>query len=253
VPAPSPCPGPCNNAWRRAETALNETGAEHHITPVWGQPVQCYACVETTRAQLLNLPALLATALNEALYGTPTKLTGTIGRISVVTWPGEACRLLVDRIVSEMTELHADILKLRGVWSPDHAVLPAIAANEAGHIAAIVRSLAGHWGWAMQCHPAATESYGKGNANPGSQVAGWHHSLQRFTKQDEQREVRRLAPCPGCRGPYLVESADLRLVDDQPYIECRDPDCRRIMTSAEYDRYVKELTAAISVEDIVAA
>lgn len=247
------CPGPCNNAWRRAETALTEAGTEHHIKPAWGEPVQCYGCVEATRTQLLELPALLAAVLDEALDGTPTKLTGTIGRISVVTWPGEACRLFVDQIVEGMTILQADILTLRGTWGEEHGPLPTIAPNEAGHIAAIVRSLDGNWDWAMQHHPAASESYGKGNANPGSQVTGWHYALERFTKTDEQRDIKRLAPCPGCRGPYLVESRDLRLVDNEPYIECRDQDCRRIMTSAEYDRYVKDLTGAISVEDIIAA
>lgn len=240
------CPGPCNNAWRRAETALKETGTEHHIKPAWGEPVQCHTCVETTHAQLLALPALLTAALNEAIDGTPTKLTGTIGRTSVVTWPGEACRLFVDRIVEGMTVLQADILTLQGIWNEDHALLPTIAPNEPRHIAAIVRSLAGHWNWAMQYHPAADEPYGKDNANPGSQVAGWHQALQRFTKTDEQRETKRLAPCPRCHSPYMVESRDLRLVDDQPYIECRVPDCQRIMTRAEYDRYVEELNAAIT-------
>ncbi|NUP39174.1 MAG: hypothetical protein HOY76_19710 [Streptomyces sp.] len=242
---PAPCPGPCNNAWRRAEAALNETGTEHHITPAWGDPTQCWGCVQATRAQLLELPALLAAVLNEALDGTPTKLTGTIGRSSIVTWPGEACRLFIDRIVEGMTVLQADILILRGYWNPEHEPLPTLAPNEAGHIAAIVNSLDAHWGWAMQNHPCADEQYGQGGANPGSQVTGWHHALQRFTKQDEQRDVKRLAPCPRCKGPYLVESTELRLVDDEPYIECRDPDCRRIMTTAEYDRYVKDLNEAI--------
>lgn len=244
--SPTPCPGSCNNAWRRAEEAAADTGTEHHIKPAWGEPTQCHGCVEATRTQLLELPALLIAVLDEALDGTPTRLTGTIGRISIVTWPGEACRLFVDRIVEGMTILQADILTLHDVRGVQREPLPTIAPNEGRHIAAIAGSLAAHWDWAMQHHPAAGESYGRGNANPGSQVAGWHHALQRFTKQDEQRDVKRLAPCPRCHGPYLFESRELRLVDDEPYIECRDPDCRRIMTSAEYDRYVKELNAAIS-------
>lgn len=242
---PAPCPGPCNNAWRRAETARAAAGTEHHITPAWGQPTQCYGCVDGTREDLLAIPRLLANVLDEAIDGTPTRLTGTIGRTSNVSWPGEACRLFVDRIVEGMTVLQADILILRGFWNAEQEPLPTLAPNEASHIAAIVNSLAAHWDWAMQHHPAAHESYGPDNGNPGSQVAGWHRALQRFTKQDEQREVKRLAPCPRCKGPYLVESRELRLVDDQPYIECRDPDCQRVMTTAEYDRYVKDLNAAI--------
>jgi hypothetical protein len=34
-------------------------------------------------------------------------------------------------------------------------------------------------------------------------------------------------------------------VDDKPYIECRDPDCKRIMTQSEYDAYVKALNESI--------
>lgn len=241
---PAPCPGPCNNAWRRAETALAEAGTEHHIQPAWGQPTQCWGCVETTRAQLAALPRLLAADMHlEALYGTATKLTGTIGRISVAAWPGQATMLFVDTIVSGMEELQTDILKLQKIWHADYEPAPVVRNGE--NIKGITRVLLAHWNWAMQNHPAADEPYGRDNANPGSQVSGWYRSVLRFTKQDEQRDVQRLAPCPRCQGPYLVESRDLRLVDDRPYIECKDPDCQRVMTSAEYDAYVKTLTGQV--------
>lgn len=242
---PVPCPGPCNNAWRRAEESLDATGTEHYIQPAWGQPTQCYACVDRTREQLGELPGLLAAVLNEAIDGTATKLTGTIGRITVPTWPGQASRLLVDRIVGEMAELQADILVQRGLWPAEKRPAPGTAPNETAHIAAIANTLCAHWEWAMQHHPAGDEPHGRDNANPGGQASGWYWAALSFTKQDEQRDVQRLAPCPRCHGPYLFESRELRLVDDQPYIECRDPDCRRIMTRAEYDRYVKELNASI--------
>lgn len=242
---PTTCPGPCNNAWRRAETVLADTSTPHTIQPAWGQPAQCWGCVDRTRQQLEELPKLLAAALKEALEGTPTKLAGTIGRISAPVWPGQASRLLVDRIVSEMAELQADILTLRGIWHPDHAVTAGTGPDEERRIAAIATSLTAHWEWAMQNHPAAGEPYDRGNANPGSQADGWYRTLQRFTKNHEQWDERRLAPCPRCHGPYLVESRDLRLVDDKPYIECRDPDCCRIMTHAEYTAYVKAMGESI--------
>ena len=237
---PTPCPGPCNNAWRRAEAIAEETGTPHHITPAWGRPVQCYGCVDRTRGELAELPSLLGDVLGEALEGTPTKLTGTIGRITVATWPGQASRLLVDRIVGEMAELRADIFVRRGIWAEGHEV-----RGEDRLIGDIWRGLNGYWEWAMQNHPAAGEPHDRDNANPGGQVTGWHRTCQRFTKQDEQRDVKRLAPCPRCHGPYLVESRELRLVDDKPYIECRDPDCKRIMTQSEYDSYVKALNESI--------
>jgi Zn-finger nucleic acid-binding protein len=179
--------------------------------------------------------------------GTRTKTTGTIGRISVASWPGQASRLLVDRIVGEMAELQADILKTRGIWREDQPAGHGTAANEPAHIRSIATTLLSHHDWAMQQHPAAWEPWGRDNANPGGQVAAWHRTCLYFTKQDEQRDVRRLAPCPRCRGPWLVESRELRLaIDEQPYIECRDPDCQRVMTRSEYDAYVKALNAAIS-------
>ncbi|MCW7941672.1 hypothetical protein AAW14_06410 [Streptomyces hygroscopicus] len=240
---PAPCPGPCNNAWRRAETTREQTGTEHHIQPSWGQPAQCWGCVDRTRQQLAELPELLTAIHLEALYGTTAKLTGTIGRAGTVSWPGQPARLLIDRIVGEMTELQTDILKLRNIWSSDFE--PGPITSEGRHITGLVRTLDAHWDWAMQNHPAADESYDRENANPGGQVAGWYHAALRFTKQDEQRDVQRLAPCPRCEGPYLVESRDLRLVGDRPYIECKDPDCRRVMTGDEYDAYVKTLTGQV--------
>lgn len=243
---PTACPGPCNNAWRRAEQVATETGTEHAIKPAWGEPVHCDSCVDHTRQRLAELPGLLAAVLVEAVAGTPAKQTGTIGRVTVASWPGQSSRLLIDRIVGEMAELEADVLKLRGIWAADQAPQHGTAAVEGRHINGITNALWAHCDWAMQHHPAAWEPWGRGNANPASQVAGWHRTCLVFTKQDEQRDVKRLAPCPRCHGPYLVESRELRLVNDQPYIECRDPDCGRIMTRAEYDAYVKAMNGAIS-------
>lgn len=264
---PTPCPGPCNNAWRRAEQATVDTGAEHAIKPAWGDPTHCWACVDYTRQRLTQLPALLTDVLREAVMGTRTKQTGTIGRITVASWPGQASRLLIDQIVGEMAELRADILELRGMSASPKPVAgarnaEAVAAlwadyrtnhglatsvgRERHWLHATIQTLTAHCDWVMQNHPAAWEPWGRGNANPGGQVSAWHRACLVFTKQDEQRDVRRLAPCPRCRGPWLVESRELRLaVDEQPYIECRDPDCQTIMTRREYDRYVRETNAAI--------
>jgi hypothetical protein len=71
------CPGPCNTAWRRAEEVAADTGTEHHITPAWGQPVQCDSCVERARRQLGELPALLAAVHLEAIHGSRSPSTAT--------------------------------------------------------------------------------------------------------------------------------------------------------------------------------
>lgn len=236
-PAAKTCPGPCNNAWRRAETALAETGAEHHLSPNWGQPTQCQSCVDRTRQNLTELPELLAAIHLEALHGTPAKLTGTIGRITTATWPGQAARLLIDRILGEMTELQADILVLRGIW-PD-GTRPD-ASSEGRLIGSTSRALLAHWDWAMQCHPAATEPHTAGNANPGGQVATWHRSAQFFTRRDNPR-VQMSAPCPRCHLKSLSHS------NGESYISCRNPECELLLSREEYDQRAKEMAGAIVI------
>ncbi|RCH70464.1 hypothetical protein DT019_02965 [Streptomyces sp. SDr-06] len=244
---PTPCPGPCNNAWRRAEEVLAETGTEHHLTPAWGQPVQCDGCVAHARQRLVEIPELLAAAHLEALHATRSPSTATIHTRSsdAPAWPGQAARLLTETILDEMEELATDVLTLRGIWRDDHQP-SRDGITEGRRISDCAHILDAHLDWMMQNHPAATELHDRGNANPGGQIRGWHAAATRFIKAHPQFDVRKLAPCPRCKGPYLAESRDLRLVDDRPYIECRDPDCQRILTSAEYDVYVKALAAVVA-------
>lgn len=246
MPTPAPCPGPCNNAWRRAENLREEDGTEHHLTPAWGQPTQCDGCGSRARQQLTELPELLAAAHLEALHGTRPRNVATIHSRPAdnPAFPGQAARLLVDSIVGEMEELAHDVLVLRRIRTsdtPEHT-----GRREGQRITTTARTLAAHLDWMMQHHPAARESHDRDNANPAGQIRHWHGAAQRFIRAHEQRDVEKMAPCPRCHGPYLAESRDLRLVDDRPYIECRDPDCRRILTTAEYERYVKELAQAVS-------
>ncbi|MDR3082110.1 MAG: hypothetical protein LBV60_14500 [Streptomyces sp.] len=238
----APCPGPCNNAWRRAETVLAETGIEHHLTPTWGQPVQCDNCVERARRQLDELATLLAAVHLEATHAGRSPVAASVGPSAgaEAAFPGQAPLVLIERILGEMEELVSDLLDLRGLTG---------AANSRGpdgaRINSALRSLTAHLDWAMQCHPAADEPHGPGNANPGGQIHSWYSAAKRFVKDHPQREVQRLGPCPNCKGPYLVQSTDLRLVNDLPYIECRDPDCQRVFTTPEYNAYMKQLTKAL--------
>ncbi|MFE9844689.1 hypothetical protein [Streptomyces goshikiensis] len=244
----TPCPGNCNSAWRRAETLLEETGTEHTLTPAWGRPVQCDACLERARHQLAEIPELLAAVQLESVYGTHAPSTATIGSrgsSDAPAWPGQAARLLLEAILDEMEELTADVLTRRKIWAADTEPTRS-GITEGRRITDAARRLGAHLDWMMQHHPAASEPHDRGNANPAGQIRGWHGAAQRFIKAHPQHDVRRLAPCPRCHGPYLAESRELRLVGDRPYIECRDPDCQRILTSDEYDAYVKGLATGIS-------
>lgn len=244
---PHPCPGPCNNAWRRAEALADEAGDQNHITPAWGQPVQCYGCVERARRQIDELPELLTAVQLEAVYGARPQSTATIHSRpnDAPAWPGQAARLLIDNLLGEMEELEGDILVQRHIRKAE-AEYDVNGIREGQRITTTCRTLAAHLEWMAQQHPCADEPHDQGNANPLGQIRHWHAAAQRFTKAHPQHDVRKMAPCPRCKGPYLAESRDLRLVDDKPYIECRDPDCRRIMTTAEYDTYVKALAAVVT-------
>jgi hypothetical protein len=232
--SPTPCPGPCNNAWRRAEAAAAEVGTEHHISPAWGQPIQCYGCVDRGRDQLAELPELLAAVHLEAIYGTPAKLTGTIGRVGAPTWPGQASRLLIDRILGEMEELASDILMQRGLGQPTRS------GSEGRVITRTVTLLLAHWEWAMQNHPAATEPHDRDNANPAGQVASWHRSAQFFTARNNPR-VQMAAPCPRCHLKTLAHS------NGESYISCRNPECEVLLSREEYDERTKQIANAIIV------
>lgn len=228
MPTPQPCAGACNNAWRRAQATLADTGTEHALTPTWGRPAHCDGCVTRTRHHLAALPELLAAIHLEAVHGTHSKTTGTIGRIHIAVWPGEASRLLTDHIAGGMTDLATDIAHLRGINTPH-------AGTEATRINAAARTLAAHWDWAMQHHPCATEPWETGSGNPGSQAASWHRMALRFTRQDRRRE-QLIAPCPQC---------DLRTLardDGDTYIECRNPNCGILLTDSEYRDHTRNLT-----------
>ncbi|MFD9630069.1 hypothetical protein [Streptomyces violascens] len=236
------CPGSCNNAWRRAEALLEESGTEHYLTPVWGQPVQCDGCVECARQHLAELPELIAAVHLEATHASRSPVTATIGSGASIepAFPGQAPLVLIEAVLGAMEELESDVLNLRGLSEGR-----IFEGPEGNRINSTVRFLDAHLDWMMQNHPAADEPHHPNNANPGGQIHGWYGATKRFVKDGPQREVQRLGPCPNCKGPYLVQSTDLRLVNDLPYIECRDPDCQRVFTTPEYNAYMKTLTKAL--------
>jgi hypothetical protein len=250
MPTPTPCIGPCNIAWRRAEHLRRTDGTPHDIPVEWGNPVHCQACVLRARRHLTELPELLVAVSLEPLFGQrgiPTATTNS-APTDTTPWPGQAARLMTDHIAGGLAEVAADVRRLRGLG--EHPVRePGIREGE--WINSTVRLLLAHSDWLLQEHPLANESHepvrsGREvipSGNPAAQIAGWHRAATRFTRRDKAPETKRFAPCKRCGGPWLAESRDLRLVDDEPYIECQDPDCSALLTHAEYALYVKGLIA----------
>lgn len=228
---PAPCPGSCNNAWRRAETALIDTGTEHTIPVTWGNPVHCDRCTGRARAQLAELPELVAAISLEALNGTPAKATGTIGRAAVAVWPGQAARILTDHIVGGVLALEDDIRELRRLRNrPGRGI-------EGRNVTGAVRFLSAQLTWALTEHPLARETHDRLSGNPGAQIQGWHRAAERFTRRDPRLEHHRV-PCPRC------ELLTLYREEGDDYIACRNIACELLLTPAEYFEHTRRLAAA---------
>ena len=227
---PAPCPGPCNNSWRKAEAQLAAVGADHDVPVTWGQPVHCDRCTARARAQLAELPELVVAVGLEASYGTAAKTSGTIGRIHIPAWPGQASRLLIDHIVGGMLELEDDLRELRGFrHRPGRG-------TEGGNVTGAARFLTAHLSWALVEHPLAHEVHDRLSGNPAAQIQGWHRAAERFTRRDARLEHHRI-PCPRCELLTLVRA------DGDDYIECRNINCQTLLTPGEYLEHTKKMAA----------
>lgn len=232
---PTPCPGPCNNAWRRAE----EIGEPHARQPMLGEPVHCWTCYCAARNQLDELPSLFAAIRLEGEDGTVAKLVGTIGRVGLQAppWPGQHARLFADGLSEGILELANDVR--------EHKDEPVEDGDTTGSSTGrAIATLKTHLPWLLAEHPCATESHGGRSGNPAWQIHTWHRSAQVFCKQDEQRPEKRLAACPRCRDPWMRSKDGV--------VECTRPGCPLVMSNAEYAAHVELLVGAAKYAGIAA-
>lgn len=226
---PSPCPGPCNNAWRKAEQQLAADGTEHHLTPTWGQPNHCQRCTDRTHQQLSELPELIVAVRLEAIYGTAPKLTGTIGRTATSpAFPGQASRFLAEHIVTGLLGLEDVIRASR--------LLPARQARgrEGADLAAAVTFLRAHLAWALDRYPGETDPETGETMDPAALIRQWHRAAERFTRRDPRLEHRRV-PCPRCELLTLVRE------EGDDYIRCQNINCQRSLTPSEFDEHTQNI------------
>lgn len=224
------CPGRENNTWRTAEAARSEHGTPHELDPRWGQPVHCQACAGRAHRQLAELPELIAAIHIEATHASRGPKAGTIGRIGggVPAWPGQASRLLTDRIVGGLLELEDDLRELRRLNARPGR------GTEGASITGSARFLGAHLDWALTHHPAATEVHDRDSANPAAQIDAWYQAAQRFTARAERAEHHR-TPCPRCSLLTLYRT------NGDEYIECRNPSCGTLLTTGEYLDHTREV------------
>jgi hypothetical protein len=228
---PTACPGPCNRAWRDAET----TGLPHDYTPTWGQPIHCHTCQDRTRSDLTELPELLAAIWLEAVHGTARPADVTTSRpANIAPWPGQASRLLTDLIVGGLTEIEDDVRELRSL-----TVRPA-ELREGTTVTATVRFLSTHLDWILEHHPAAAEIHERGSGNPAAQIRHFARTAKRFTARDARMD-QKAAPCKRCAWRALA------FADGADYIECRN--CGLLMTPSEYEDWAGETAANTPRQD----
>lgn len=231
---PTPCPGRCNNAWRKAEAARETSSTDHDLKPTWGNPVHCDHCIRRAHTELAELPELLAAIWLEATNGTRGLPTGTIGHSpSHPAWPGQASRLLTDHIAGGLTDLEDDIRNLRQLSRRPNRV------REGATITRSVTFLLAHLDWALAEHPLATEVHDQLSGNPAAEIDTWHRIAQRFTSRDTRLEHYRI-PCPRCSLLTLFRG------DADDYIECRNTACGLLLTPVEYLQHTKKLAAQCS-------
>lgn len=70
------CPGSCNRAWEAAEKRQHETGEEHNLHPVAGQPLWCADCRDTIENMLRDLYRNAAKVPRSGRLYTPKAETG---------------------------------------------------------------------------------------------------------------------------------------------------------------------------------
>jgi len=238
--APVACPGRENHAWREAEQQLATHGTPHELQPRWGQPVHCPACTARAHKQLAELPELVAAIHMEALHGTRGgPKTGTIGRIGggIPSWPGQASRLLTDRIVGGLAELEDDWRQLRGLTAR------TIRGSEGATLTASTRFLTAHLDWALTHHPCATDPHDRDSFNPASQIGDWHRAALRYTSRDKRADHHRI-PCPHCSLLSLYRG------DGDDYIECRNPACGTLLTPAEYHERTRQVAHEMRSQNV---
>ncbi|MFB7461294.1 hypothetical protein [Streptomyces sp. NPDC056188] len=223
-----PCPGPCNNAWRRAEQQLANEGSPHDIPVTWGKPTHCIRCTDGAHTQIAELPELVAAISLEAVNGTAPKTTGTIGRTANPTWPGQAARILTEHIVEGLLGLE-DVIRVG-------RSLPARDARgrEGADVTASATFLRAHLHWALERYPGEADPASGETMDPAALIRHWHRGAERFTRRDARLEHHRV-PCPRC------ELLTLFREDGDDYISCRNIACELLLTPAEFKEHTEKL------------
>lgn len=226
----SPCPGPCNNAPRRAVEEHEQALAVWHdadpetrgeppepsdLADAWtdGDPVWCGRCAARIRASLAELDYLVAILVATADgHRQVTKAEPVSG--SHATPTPSAPVDLADELLAYLT-------KVEEQWREFTQLGPRPARPRGARaLTTVIAWLLGHLDDILANH---------GSAGFGRSVLGWHRRLEHITKTEPEL-CRRPAPCPRCDKRSLARR-------DDGYTICRD--CGRLLSEDEYQDLVQ--------------
>jgi hypothetical protein len=227
-----PCPGPCNRRYREARDAYRQALADYdpldsaqsrpgppEVVPWLGEPAWCGPCASLVRQRLAELDDLIAlrkaTADGQRQSDAAERVSGSS---AAAASPSQALDD-EDETASMLLGWERAYRDLRR-W-PSPAPRGDLASAETACIAWLMHHLDG-----ILRSPAA--------ADFGLEILQWHRELASSAKAGV-RTLRKPMRCPSC------QLLTLTWTEGEQQVGCSNPDCRRILSLAEYDAEVQRM------------
>ena len=231
------CPGPCNGHYRKAIDAHKKALADYDPLdprtsrpeppseqPWLGEPVWCAPCSALVSLRLAQLDTLAAMLAKEADGYESQPRTEKVGGSSEAGSPSPAADDLDElaRMLAEWEDIY------RGIKGWDSAPPRGdLASTETERVAWLGRHLRG-----ILADPDIGPDF-------GTEVLQWHRGMKHQAKAGADVKPKPLR-CPGCHLMTLVweEGSDR--------VDCRNPDCARVFSYADYEKEVEHLALALA-------
>lgn len=226
------CPGPCNRRYREARDLYRHALADYDpldsaqsrpdppdVSPWLGEPVWCGPCASRVRLRLAELDDLIAlrkaTADGQRQSDTAERVSGSSAGAAS---PSQAA--------DDEDELAAMLLGWERAYRdlrrwPSPAPRGELASAETTCIAWLAHHLDG-----ILRSPLA--------ADFGLEILQWHREFTGSAKAGV-RTLRKPMRCPSC------QLLTLTWTEGEQQVNCSNPDCRRILSLAEYDAEVQRM------------
>ena len=230
-PGKPPCPGPCNTAWRAAESRRENKGTPHTLTPRPGQPVWCPPCNTAIRGALHDLPELAVLLHMQILRATAAGSEFVSGSRERPLHENETYALAIEELATFLGDWEDTVREQRAL-----AALRHYTDNHFVTIDNACRFLPAHLEWLLAKHPDREASEGF-----GLELLTLHRRAQGMTKSGDVRpEQCDGVQCPNCDFQALEWELD---ADGKGTgsVRCRVCRPKFVMTAEQYRQWTKML------------